>query len=43
MHLKRCEARHSALIYCEPNQLKQVFINILKKIEVMPDGGNVYV
>ncbi|MGR3206224.1 PAS domain S-box protein [Bacillus glycinifermentans] len=32
------------LIYCEPNQLKQVFINILKNaIEVMPDGGNVYV
>ncbi|MED1738999.1 PAS domain S-box protein [Bacillus swezeyi] len=32
------------LIYCEPNQLKQVFINVLKNaIEVMPDGGNVYV
>ncbi|MDA7026211.1 PAS domain S-box protein [Bacillus sp. CLL-7-23] len=32
------------LIYCEPNQLKQVFINILKNaIEVMPDGGNIYV
>lgn len=31
-------------IYCEPNQLKQVFINILKNaIEVMPDGGNIYV
>ncbi|PSA92046.1 PAS domain-containing sensor histidine kinase [Bacillus atrophaeus] len=31
-------------IYCEPNQLKQVFINILKNaIEVMPKGGNVYV
>ncbi|MED4452480.1 PAS domain S-box protein [Metabacillus fastidiosus] len=29
-------------IYCEPNQLKQVFINILKNaIEVMPKGGNV--
>ena len=28
------------LIYCEPNQLKQVFINILKNaIEVMPKGG----
>ncbi|MCA1029407.1 PAS domain S-box protein [Bacillus timonensis] len=27
-------------IYCEPNQLKQVFINILKNaIEVMPKGG----
>ncbi|MGE6631129.1 PAS domain S-box protein [Bacillus sp. NPDC077027] len=31
-------------IYCEPNQLKQVFINILKNaIEVMPRKGNVYV
>ncbi|MBM6618109.1 PAS domain-containing sensor histidine kinase [Bacillus suaedaesalsae] len=27
-------------LYCEPNQLKQVFINILKNgIEVMPEGG----
>lgn len=42
MHLK-CEGG-IPLIYCEPNQLKQVFINILKNaIEVMPDGGNVYV
>ncbi|MFJ5963662.1 PAS domain S-box protein [Bacillus sp. NPDC093026] len=32
------------LIYCEQNQLKQVFINILKNaIEVMPQKGNVYV
>lgn len=31
-------------IFCEPNQLKQVFINILKNaIEVMPNGGNIYV
>ncbi|KKI93933.1 sporulation kinase [Bacillus sp. SA1-12] len=30
------------LIYCEPNQLKQVFINILKNaIEVMPMGGQI--
>ncbi|MGM0836676.1 MAG: PAS domain S-box protein [Bacillota bacterium] len=29
-------------VYCEPNQLKQVFINILKNaIEVMPKGGKV--
>ncbi|MFT0802311.1 PAS domain S-box protein [Bacillus swezeyi] len=42
MHLS-CEGQ-IPLIYCEPNQLKQVFINILKNaIEVMPDGGNVYV
>lgn len=28
------------IIYCEPNQLKKVFINIIKNaIEVMPDGG----
>jgi two-component system, sporulation sensor kinase E len=32
------------LIYCEPNQLKQVFINMLKNaIEVMPKGGMVRV
>ncbi|MFC4184193.1 PAS domain-containing sensor histidine kinase [Saccharococcus thermophilus] len=31
-------------IYCEPNQLKQVFINILKNaIEVMPKGGDITV
>lgn len=30
------------VIFCEPNQLKQVFINILKNaIEVMPDGGKI--
>lgn len=30
------------LIYCEPNQLKQVFINVLKNaIEVMPNGGQI--
>ncbi|ANB59390.1 PAS domain-containing sensor histidine kinase [Anoxybacteroides amylolyticum] len=32
------------LLYCEPNQLKQVFINILKNaIEVMPKGGDIHV
>lgn len=32
------------LVYCEPNQLKQVFINILKNaIEVMPRGGTIVV
>ncbi|MCX8045397.1 MAG: PAS domain S-box protein [Anoxybacillus gonensis] len=32
------------LIYCEPKQLKQVFINILKNaIEVMPNGGTITV
>jgi two-component system, sporulation sensor kinase E len=31
-------------IYCEPNQLKQVFINILKNaLEVMPSGGEIVV
>jgi two-component system, sporulation sensor kinase E len=32
------------LIECEENQLKQVFINILKNsIEAMPEGGNIFV
>ncbi|WP_053366614.1 ATP-binding protein [Bacillus sp. FJAT-27245] len=31
-------------IICEENQLKQVFINLLKNsIEAMPDGGNIYI
>ena len=30
------------LVFCEPNQLKKVFINIIKNaIEVMPMGGNI--
>lgn len=32
------------ICYCEPNRLKQVFINIIKNaIEVMPNGGRVTV
>lgn len=32
------------LIYCEPNQLKKVFVNLIKNaIEVMPNGGIVSV
>lgn len=32
------------ICYCEPNRLKQVFINIIKNaIEVMPNGGKVTV
>ncbi|WP_417281893.1 ATP-binding protein [Bacillus salitolerans] len=35
-------SRHE--LYCEKNQLKQVFINILKNgIEVMPNGGVIFV
>ena len=31
-------------IYCDPNQIKQVFINILKNgMEAMPFGGNIHV
>lgn len=31
-------------LYCEPNQLKQVFINIIKNsIEAMPKGGTIFV
>ncbi|MFK9094483.1 ATP-binding protein [Bacillus salipaludis] len=30
------------LVFCEPNQLKKVFINLIKNaIEVMPGGGNI--
>jgi two-component system, sporulation sensor kinase E len=43
MHNVQIIAKYSEelpLIYCEPNQLKQVFINMLKNaIEVMPKGG----
>lgn len=42
MHLKTAPDLPS--LYCEPNQLKQVFINIVKNaIEIMPDGGNVFI
>ena len=31
-------------IQCDGNQLKQVFINILKNaIEAMPNGGNIFI
>ncbi|MBT2758388.1 GHKL domain-containing protein [Mesobacillus foraminis] len=31
-------------ILCDENQLKQVFINLLKNaVEAMPDGGNIYI
>ncbi|MEH7094719.1 PAS domain S-box protein [Neobacillus vireti] len=33
---------HNFIINCDPNQLKQVFINILKNaIEAMPEGGKI--
>ncbi|WP_461201386.1 PAS domain S-box protein [Anoxybacillus sp. TBDG-1] len=46
MHNIQIEATYERvpLIYCEPKQLKQVFINILKNaIEVMPNGGTITV
>ncbi|MGX1981582.1 PAS/PAC sensor signal transduction histidine kinase [Thermolongibacillus altinsuensis] len=47
MHNIQIEARyddHLPEIYCEPKQLKQVFINMLKNaIEVMPKGGTITV
>ncbi|EMI09459.1 PAS domain-containing sensor histidine kinase [Anoxybacillus gonensis] len=46
MHNIQIEATYEQvpLIYCEPKQLKQVFINILKNaIEVMPNGGTITV
>ena len=31
-------------LYCEPNQIKQVFINLIKNaIEAMPEGGHIYI
>ncbi|MGP4081638.1 PAS domain S-box protein [Pseudalkalibacillus sp. R45] len=34
----------AAMIDCEENQLKQVFINLIKNaIEVMPDGGKIFI
>lgn len=33
-----------AMVHCEENQLKQVFINVIKNaIEAMPDGGTITV
>lgn len=46
MHNIQIEATYEQVppIYCEPRQLKQVFINILKNaIEVMPNGGTITV
>lgn len=34
----------SAMVHCEENQLKQVFINLLKNgMEAMPNGGNIHI
>lgn len=42
VQMKLSEEKDLPLLYCEPNQLKQVFINILKNaIEVMPTGGQI--
>jgi two-component system, sporulation sensor kinase E len=33
-----------SIIYCEPNQLKKVFVNLIKNaIEVMPTGGKIVI
>lgn len=35
-------SEHPAIVHCEENQLKQVFINIVKNaIEAMPEGGTI--
>lgn len=42
--LKEIYAKDDCRILCEENQLKQVFINVLKNgIEAMPFGGNVHI
>ncbi|WP_145415485.1 ATP-binding protein [Paenibacillus xylanexedens] len=34
----------SAMVHCEENQLKQVFINVLKNgMEAMPNGGSIHI
>ena len=38
------DIKSCGIIYCDPNQIKQVFINILKNsMEAMPYGGNIHV
>lgn len=38
------DIKSSGHIYCDPNQIKQVFINILKNAtEAMPFGGNIHI
>jgi two-component system, sporulation sensor kinase E len=39
-----CYESNLPFVFCEPNQLKKVFINLIKNaIEVMPSGGNITV
>lgn len=36
--------REEIWLHCEPNQIKQVFVNLIKNaIEAMPDGGHIYI
>ncbi len=38
------DIKNCGIIYCDPNQIKQVFINILKNAtEAMPFGGNIQI
>ncbi|HDT7699234.1 TPA: PAS domain S-box protein [Enterococcus faecium] len=38
------EAEGQSIVHCGENQLKQVFINILKNgMEAMPEGGNIHI
>lgn len=42
--VETCMEEAVPLVECDPNQLKQVFINIVKNaIEAMPQGGNVVI
>ncbi|MFK2824798.1 PAS domain S-box protein [Bacillus sp. B190/17] len=42
VHTSFCE--RSPLVYCEPKQIKQVIINLIKNaIEAMPGGGSIYI
>jgi two-component system, sporulation sensor kinase E len=44
VQFETCFDQFLPIIYCEPNQLKKVFVNMIKNaIEVMPSGGKIHI
>jgi two-component system, sporulation sensor kinase E len=44
VHFETAYDQFLPIIYCEPNQLKKVFVNMIKNaIEVMPTGGKIFI